>query len=235
MTFATAGAAVVCNDVDLDSVEDTVGAIKSAGGTAIAAFGDVSSSKDVASLVASADEFGGVDVMHANAAISIYDNLEVMAEETLDAIIAVNLHGALLCARAVIPQLRARGGGSIIFTSSVQGFQGLAGCVPYAAAKAGLVAAAKTLAVEVGRDGIRVNAIAPGTIDTPMLRRDLAPMGLGEREQFVQRLQAANALGRIGEAEEVAAAALFLASEASSYITGSCIVVDGGFLAVKAI
>src|SRR5207237_4123712 len=116
---------------------------------------------------------------------------------------------------------------SIIFISSVQAFQSLADCVAYAAAKAGLVSATRTLAVELGGDGIRVNAIAPGTIDTPMLQRDLAPMNVEEREDFVGRVNGANALGRVGRPEEIGDAAVFLASDKASYITGTCLVVDG--------
>jgi meso-butanediol dehydrogenase/(S,S)-butanediol dehydrogenase/diacetyl reductase len=109
----------------------------------------------------------------------------------------------------------------------------LPGCVPYAAAKAGVVAAASALAPEVGRHGIRVNAIAPGTIDTPMLRRDLSGMNVEEADAFRRRVEEANALGRIGRPEEIAQVAVYLASDASSYVTGTTIVADGGFLNVK--
>jgi NAD(P)-dependent dehydrogenase (short-subunit alcohol dehydrogenase family) len=95
------------------------------------------------------------------------------------------------------------------------------------------VAAARALAVEVGGDGIRVNAVAPGTIDTPMLHRDLAGMNREEAAEFLGRVERASALGRIGRPEEVAALVVFLASEASSYVTGATVLVDGGFLAVK--
>src|SRR6266702_1438638 len=108
--------------------------------------------------------FGGLDVMVANAAVSVYTNLEAQDEETIDAVLDTDLKGALLCAQAAIPAMRGRGGGSIVFLSSVQGYVTLPGCVPYAAAKAGVVAAARALAVEVGVDAIRVNAVAPGTI-----------------------------------------------------------------------
>jgi NAD(P)-dependent dehydrogenase (short-subunit alcohol dehydrogenase family) len=107
--------------------------------------------------------------------------------------------------------------------------------VPYAAAKAGLVAAARALAPEVGRDGIRVNAIAPGTIDTPMLHRDLAGMNRDEADRFLARVAGANALGRLGAPQEVADVVVFLASDDSSYVTGTTIVVDGGYLTVKSL
>jgi NAD(P)-dependent dehydrogenase (short-subunit alcohol dehydrogenase family) len=109
-----------------------------------------------------------------------------MSDDEIDAVLDTNLRGTLLCARAAIPALRARGGGSIVFASSAQACVTLPGCVPYAAAKAGVVAAAGAQAPEVGRDGIRVNAVAPGTIDTPMLRRDLTGMNRSEVEQFAR-------------------------------------------------
>jgi NAD(P)-dependent dehydrogenase (short-subunit alcohol dehydrogenase family) len=105
--------------------------------------------------------------------------------------------------------------------------------VPYAAAKAGLMAVARALAVELGGRGIRVNTVSPGTIDTPMLRRDLAGMSEDQLDGFFAQVCAANALGRIGDAEEIANVVVFLCSELASYITGEDILVDGGFLAVK--
>jgi NAD(P)-dependent dehydrogenase (short-subunit alcohol dehydrogenase family) len=234
VALGRAGADVVVNDVSDDGLGETVAAVEAAGGQAVASRGDVSIRADVEALVeAAVATFGGLDVMHANAAISLYRDFETMSEQDLDAILGVNLKGALLCAQLAIPPMRARGGGSIVFVSSVQGYMGLPGCVVYAGAKAALVAAARTLSVEVGRYGIRVNAIAPGTIDTPMLERDLAPMNPEEQGAFLARVEAANALGRIGRPEEVAELVVFLASDAASYITGTSVAVDGGFLAVK--
>jgi len=235
LALARDGAAVVVNDVDEAGAEQTVSLIGAAGGSAVTSIGDVRVKSDVEALVETAvSRFGGLDLMHANAAISLYRELEELGEKELDAILGTNLKGPLLCARAAIPVLRERGGGSIVFVSSVQAFLGLPGCVTYAAAKAGLVAAARTLSVEVGKDGIRVNAIAPGTIDTPMLHRDLEPMDREQRGAFLERVRGANALGRIGEPDEVASLVVFLASDEASYITGACITVDAGFLAVKA-
>ncbi len=234
LSLAAAGAAVVVNDIHADAIDETLQAVLAEGGNAVGCVADVCRLDEVRALVdCAATAFGRLDVMVANAAISTYAEFETMSPEEMDLVLATNLRGALLCAQQAIPALRAAGGGSIIFLSSVQAFVTLPGCVPYAAAKAGLVAAARALAVEVGRDGIRVNAIAPGTIDTPMLQRDLSRMNLNEAEQFRQRVDDANALGRVGRPEEIAACVEFLASDASSYVTGTTLVVDGGYLAVK--
>jgi NAD(P)-dependent dehydrogenase (short-subunit alcohol dehydrogenase family) len=231
VTGAASGIGLATAQAFADAGADVVGVDVSAGADLV---GDVRDRADVEAAIASArDRFGGLDVMVANAAVSIYEELEGQDEETLDLILDTNLKGALLCAQLAIPELAGRGGGSIVFVSSVQAYVTLPGCVAYAAAKAGLVAAAKALAPEVGRRGIRVNAIAPGTIDTPMLRRDLEGMNRDETEAFLRRVEEANTLGRIGRPEEIAKVAVFLASDASSYVTGETIVADGGYLTVK--
>lgn len=232
--LATAGASVVVNDLLSEGLEETVAAIEAAGGKAAPTPGDIRSRDDVAAAVEAArDRFGGLDVVLANAAVSVYEHFEHQSEETLDLVLDTDLKGALLCAQLAIPELRRRGGGSIIFVSSVQAYVTLPGCVTYAAAKAGLLAAARALAPEVGRDGIRVNALVPGTIDTPMLHRDLSGMNREEADRFLGQVADASALGRIGAPEEIADVVVFLASDASRYITGTSIVVDGGYLTVK--
>src|SRR5580765_4333342 len=234
LALAQAGAGVVVNDLTPDGLDETIAAVAAAGGEAASAVGDVRSHADVAAAVATArDRFGGLDFVLANAAVSVYELLEHQSEETIDLVLDTDLKGALFCAQLAIPELRRRGGGSIVFVSSVQAYVTLPGCVPYAAAKAGLVAAARALAPEVGLHGIRVNAIAPGTIDTPMLHRDLTGMSPEEAGQFLGKVAAANALGRIGRPDEIADVVVFLASDASAYVTGSSVVVDGGYLAVK--
>lgn len=236
LSLADVGAAVVVNDIDAGAIEQTLDEVLAGGGKAVGRVGDVRRPDDVSALVNFAlAAFGSLDVMVANAAISTYVPFEEMSVEDIDLVLETDLRGALLCAQQSIPALRAAGGGSIVFISSVQAFVTLAGCLPYAAAKAGLVAAARALAVEVGRDGIRVNAVAPGTIDTPMLHRDLSGMNRDEAEQFMQRVNDANALGRVGRPDEIAACVVFLASDASSYVTGSTLVADGGYVAVKRI
>jgi NAD(P)-dependent dehydrogenase (short-subunit alcohol dehydrogenase family) len=232
--LAGAGARLVLNDVAPDGLGETLDLVRGAGSDGVACVGDVRRRVDVQRIVDEAGAaFGGLDVMVANAAVGLYADLEEMAEEDLDRVLDVNLKGALLCAQLAIPALRARGGGSIVFVSSVQAYATLRGCVVYGAAKAGLVAATRALAVEVGEDGIRVNAIAPGTIDTPMLARDLDGMNTADADGFLERVRAANALGRIGTTEEIGDVLVFLVSDAARYVTGATIVADGGFLAVK--
>jgi len=174
--------------------------------------------------------YGRVDALFSNAGASGYFLFEEISIEEIRSQIDVNLLGHLYCAKAALPLI---GSGAIIFTASVQGHLTLPGCVPYAASKAGLMAVARALAVELGARGIRVNTVSPGTIDTPMLRRDLAGMSEEKVEDFLAAVRGANALGRIGEPSEIADVVLFLCSEAASYITGQDIVVDGGYLRVK--
>lgn len=234
LSLAAAGAAVVCNDISAKGLDETIAQIAAAGGRAVAAGGDVSRSADVKAMVAKAVEvFGGLDIVHANAGVERYEALEIMADADIDLLLAVDLKGVLLCFREAIPALRARGGGTLIATSSVQATHSLPGCVVYAAAKAGVIAAVRTLSLEVGKDNIRVVSVSPGTIDTPMLSRDLADMNTEDAESFLQRVRDANALGRIGTPAEISDVVVYLAGPAASYITGTDIVVDGGFTAVK--
>jgi NAD(P)-dependent dehydrogenase (short-subunit alcohol dehydrogenase family) len=234
--LAATGAHIVANDVDPGGLDETLELVRASGSEGVASVGDVRRREDVQRIVHDAiSAFGGLDVMVANAAVGIYADLEEMAEEDLDRVLDVNLKGALLSAKLAIPALRERGGGSIVFVTSVQAYATLRGCVAYGAAKAALVAATRALAVELGADGIRVNAVAPGTIDTPMLARDLDAMNAGGADGVLDRVRGANALGRIGTVEEIGDVVVFLVSDAARYVTGATIVADGGFLAVKSI
>ena len=235
IALAGAGASVVVNDINTATASETADEIAATGGTAVVDGGDVSVLADVKAMIRRAvDTYGGLDVLHANAGVERYVDLEQMSEEDMDLLLDVDLKGVLLCAQYSIAPMRARGGGSMIFTSSVQASHSLPGCVVYAAAKAGVVAAARSLTLEVGRDNIRVNAISPGTINTPMLTRDLEDMNVDEADNFMDRVYAANTLGRVGTVEEVGALVVFLASDAAGYISSTNIVIDAGFTAVKA-
>ena len=234
LALARAGARIAINDVEEAGADETLRQVEEVGGAGSVEIADVSVAGEVAEMVRRVEaRYGRLDVMHANAGVERYESLETMKEPDLDLLLDVDLKGSLLCAQAAIPALRRAGGGSVIFTSSVQASHSLPGCVAYAAAKAGLVAAARTLALEVGPDSIRVNTISPGTIDTPMLRRDLGDLGIPEQEDFLKRVREANALSRIGTPEEIGDAVVFLASDRSSYVTATDLVVDGGFTAVK--
>jgi 3-oxoacyl-[acyl-carrier protein] reductase len=238
--FAGRGYDVALADIDADALAAAKSLVEAQrpGTVAIAVPTDIADAAAVADLVARAErDLGMIRVLHANAGIGIYANLELMPVEVITRLIVVNLTGALLCARAVIEPMRRAGGGAIVFTSSIQATTSLPGCVVYAATKAAIIAAARTLSVEVGGDNIRVNCVSPGTIETAMLARDLAGMDVensGGQAAFRQRVEAANALGRIGSAVEVAQAVAFLASDEASYITGANLAVDAGFSAVKA-
>jgi NAD(P)-dependent dehydrogenase (short-subunit alcohol dehydrogenase family) len=236
LEFARLGDRVVLADIDAAALDAAVSAVldRFPDSGAIGVRADIADPDSVAALVAAADSAEApLTVLHANAGIGIYAELETMPTSDISALLSVNLFGALLCCRAVLPVMRAGGGGAIVITSSVQANLSLPGCVAYAATKAGLIAAARTLAVEVGIHGIRVNCVSPGTIDTPMLARDLSGMDRDGADEFLGQVRGANALGRIGRADEVARAVSFLASDDASYITGTNLLIDGGFSAVK--
>jgi NAD(P)-dependent dehydrogenase (short-subunit alcohol dehydrogenase family) len=234
--FAQNGDRVVLSDIDEPGLDAALSGLRAELPSArvIAAPADVSDPDSVTSLFERARaEFGPVEVLHANAGIGVYDDLEVMSLTDMTRLLAVNLYGPLLCCRAAIAPMREAGGGAIVITSSIQATMSLPGAVVYSSTKGGLVTAARTLSVEVGKYGIRVNCVSPGTIDTPMLARDLSGMDREAADGFLDLVRKANALGRIGDPDEVAQAVLFLASPAASYITGTNLIVDGGFAAVK--
>ena len=232
--FGSAGYRVALADINGEGASAAADALRAEGIETIAFELDVADAAMVEALVRTVDDtWGRLDAVHSNAGVEGYFPLAEMPLEVLRRQIDVNLLGNLLVARAAIPLLRTSGGGSIVFTASVQGHLTLPGCVPYAASKAGLMATARALAVELGADGIRVNTVSPGTIDTPMLRRDLADMNSDDLAAFYKQVEGANALGRIGAAREIADVVVFLCSEQASYVTGEDIVVDGGYLRVK--
>jgi NAD(P)-dependent dehydrogenase (short-subunit alcohol dehydrogenase family) len=232
-----AGATVVATDISQKGLDETKALARDIGfSPLVIKIMDVSVESEVKRVFQETEsELGSLDILHSNAGVERYIALEEMEEVDLDLLLDVDLKGVLLTCKHAIPAMRRAGGGSIVITSSVQASHSLPGCVVYAAAKAGVIAAARTLALEVGNGNIRVNAISPGTINTPMLTRDLADMNVGKAEEFLDTVKSANALHRIGEASEIADAVVFLCSDKALYITGSNLVVDGGFTAVKSI
>ena len=224
--FAAQGARLVVVDVDA-AVEDTAAEVVAAGGRAIAVRCDAASEAGVQEFVARcAEGFGGVDVLFANA--GIVGHLGTLEEQTLDVwqqVLRVNLLGAFLAIRAVLPHMKAQGRGSIICTASVAGLRANAGPAAYSASKAGVISLVQTVANELYGTGIRVNALCPGLIETALT----APLFTAARARgTAEKIGQLNPLARPGAAAEVAGVAAFLASDASSYINGQSIAVDGG-------
>jgi NAD(P)-dependent dehydrogenase (short-subunit alcohol dehydrogenase family) len=228
--FAEEGAIVTCVDVQAELVHDTVRAIEQAGGRALAVVADVATDEGNARMVESAVEAGGgLDVLHANAAVQIMARLEDTSEEQWDRTHATNLRGVYLGIKRALPHLRRRGGGSIIITSSLLGYVGNADLPAYGAMKGGLRALCRSLATAHGADNIRVNTICPGDVDTPLLQEyfDAQADPDAARQEIIERYP----MGRFATPRDVANAALFLASDDANYITGTDIIVDGGLYA----
>ena len=226
LLFAAEGAQVVVLDRAAE-VEATAAAIRAAGGRAIALIMDSSAEKDVAAAVATAvKEYGGLDVCFANAGISggLVPFLEETAERFTE-ILKINLIGTFLLAKYAALEMVKQKHGSIICTASVAGLRSGAGGVPYSASKAGVISLAQTIANQLSGSGVRINAICPGLIETGMTR----PIFERARERGSEgRIGQLNPLQRYGNPSEIAATALFLASDASSYVNGQAIAVDGG-------
>jgi len=232
--MARDGARVVVSDINADTGSETVKLIHEAGGEATFVEADVRHSDAVKSLIAQTeDTYGRLDIMYSNAGYTNYVDLEDMTEDDFEDLVNINFRAFLFCAKYSVPAMKRAGGGSIVFCSSVLNTIGFPQCVVYSAAKAGMIGAARTLAVEVGKHNIRVNVVSPGTINTPLLARDMADMNVDEVENYLEKVRNANALGRIGEPEDIGNAVAWLSSEEASYITGNNIYVDGAFTAVK--
>jgi NAD(P)-dependent dehydrogenase (short-subunit alcohol dehydrogenase family) len=229
LAFAAAGARVVAADVAVDGGEETVALIGKNGGEAVFARTDVSSAVDVAAAVDIAvSRFGGLDCAANVAAIETETTLLADCEEdTFDRLVAVNLKSVFLCLKYEIGAMLRRGGGAIVNIASTNSFRPLPKQAVYTATKHGVVGLTKTAAIEYAGAGIRVNAVAPGAIDTPMLRAAMDARGSKEAD-VVARL---SLLDRFGSPEEIANAVLWLCSDQSSYTMGHVLAVDGGYLA----
>ncbi len=236
LLLAKLGAKVVVADISQKECEEVVKEIKENNGKALAVQCDVSKKKEVDEMVKkTVKEFGSVDILVNNAGICEFKPFLDMAEEEWDRTISINLKGYFLCAQAAAKEMAKNkngpaspAGGSIVnIASVVMGQQGIgmAGLAHYAASKGGIAALTESLAAELAPFNIRVNAIAPGAIDTPMMAS--AQTDPKTLEATLSRIPA----HRVGKPEEIANTVAFLASDASSYITGAIVVVDGGWLA----
>lgn len=221
MLFAREGASVAVADVNYSSATGVAEEILNGGGQAHAVRVDVTHPQQVSDMLEETlKHFGRADILINNAGVFRDAMSWKMTEQDWDLVLDVNLRGCFLCCRAVIPILRAQGYGKIVNTSSI-GALGNPGQANYSAAKAGVMALTRTLALELARSGINVNCVAPGSIDTPILR--------GMPQEMVQNMvQNKVPLRRMGLPEEVAKLHLFLASDDSAYITGQVIFIDGG-------
>lgn len=225
--FAKEGARVAVADVDSTIGEETVRLIKEDGGEAIFVKTDVTDSEQIKALISTTTStFGALHILFNNAGVGNSEVRSVdLSEDEWDRVIDINLKGVFLGIKYAVPELIKAGGGAIINTSSLLGLKGQKYVSAYNASKAGVVMLTQNASLEYGKYNIRVNAIAPGVIDTPIIDR------WKQNERKWPIISRANALGRIGTPDEVANAVLFLASDEASFITGTTLSVDGGGLA----
>jgi len=233
LLFAREGARVAVADVAEARAEETASMVAAEGGQAVAVSGDVSSSDDALRMVkAAVDPYGGLDVLVNSAGVSTRNALGPGASpvEVWDRVMDINLKGTYLVAWHAVPEMRRSGGGSIINLSSIIGLVGYGaglggGFNPYPPSKGGVVQFTRNLAIDCAKDGIRVNCICPGYTETNLT------VPLTSDPETMETLVKLHPMGRLGRPEEIAHAALFLASDESSYVTGIPLAVDGGYTA----
>jgi len=230
LAFAREGARVAVADVAEEAARETVALVNAAGGQAISLSGDVSRDADVRAIIdAVVGTYGRLDCAFNNAGIAgwhvdaILKKTAEWSEEAFDRMIAVNLKGVWLCMRHELPQMQAQGSGAIVNTGSIAGLVGLPNSSAYVAAKHGVIGLTKTAALEYAESNIRVNAVCPGYIKTPMTEPSMRLRG--------EAILAQTPLKRMGSPEEIAEMVVWLCSERASYVSGAAYNVDGGWMA----
>ena len=226
--LALVGAKVVVADVDVRGGEETTKIIKESGGESIFVKTDVSKSAEVEALVnKTVENYGRLDCAHNNAGVgSPQLSTADLPEEDWDRLININLKGIWLCMKYEIPQMLKQGKGTIVNTASTAGLVGLERRPAYTASKHGVVGLTKVAALDYAKEGIRVNAVCPGMVSTPLLEQYFV-----DRPEFAEEAIALHPMGRLGTPEEIAEAVVWLLSDASSFVTGFPLAVDGGRVA----
>lgn len=230
LAMASEGAAVAVFDVNAEAAEAVAAEAAALGVRSVGLAVNVAAEEEVAAGVARVrDEFGQIDVLFNNAGIIRRANVLETTTEEWDRVMAVNVRGVFLLCKYVVPIMQTNGGGSIINTGSGWGLKGGGDAISYCASKAAVVNMTRALAIDHGKDNIRVNSVNPGDTNTPMLREEARQLSQEEQDFLAEADD--RPLRRMGTPEEIAEAVLWLASDASSYVTGSALVVDGGGIA----
>jgi 3-oxoacyl-[acyl-carrier protein] reductase len=222
LCLARAGANIVVNDAVQERITRTVAEVEALGVQALGVSASVTSASEVDRLVqATLSRFGKVDILVNNAGVVVIKSIADQTEADWDKVLNVNLKGVFLCCHRVVQEMIKQKRGAIVNIASIAAFHYTVPHVPYAASKAGVVALTRDLAYEVARHGVRVNAIAPGPIETPMMGSALTPQ---QKESYAKQVP----LGRLGQPEDIGNAAVFLVSDEASFVTGATLPVSGG-------
>ena len=225
--FAREGAKVVCADLAPETTEETLRLVREAGGEGCFVQVDAADSAAVQRLVEeTVRRYGRLDVFYANAGVVPGGTVEECTDEEWDRTMAINARSVYLACKYVVPVMKGQGGGSIVCTSSVAGLVGVKNRAAYSASKMAVIGLVKSVALDYVQDNVRINAICPGTVDTPSLHQRL--QATGDYEAALRQFIGRQPMGRLGTADEIAHLALYLASDESGYMTGTYLVIDGG-------
>jgi len=228
LLFAREGTKVAAVDLDSDGINTLVKEIRSTGGTAEAIVADVSSAADVERCVqTSLGRFGRIDILFNNAGIVVPGRIHEVSEADWDRSMDVNVKSMYMMCRSVVPLFQKQGSGVILNTSSAVVLRTVTNRAVYTAAKGAVLALTRSMALDYVKEGIRVNCLCPGTVDTPSFHQRLAALG-GDVATVRKQFEARQPMGRLGTAEEIAEAALYLVSDAAAFVTGGVFPIDGG-------